>query len=247
MITLRSDLHIHTLLSPCGDLDMTPAAIVQRAIEKGLHLIGITDHNSTRQAMLVKELGAEQGLYVLCGAEINTREEVHCLTFFDEESAISEFQDFIDKNLSDIENDPLRFGHQVQVDREENIVYIEKKLLITALHAGIDEIETEVHRLGGLFIPAHVDRTRFSLISQLGFIPADLRADALEISAANCHPEALAPYRIMFPGAFITGSDAHYSHQIGNHYTEFTIKDISLAEITMALKNQGGRFIKKLL
>lgn len=77
----KADLHIHTLLSPCGDLEMSPRNIISAAKQRGLHIIGITDHNSTFQAPLVKELGQEAGLFVLCGAEVTTREEIHCLAF----------------------------------------------------------------------------------------------------------------------------------------------------------------------
>ena len=76
---IRADLHIHTVLSPCGDLDMSPANIIGMALQKGLSLIGISDHNSTRQAPVIQQLGERQGLRVLCGTEINTAEEVHAL------------------------------------------------------------------------------------------------------------------------------------------------------------------------
>ena len=35
------DLHIHTLLSPCGELEMGAPEIVERAREAGLDVIGI--------------------------------------------------------------------------------------------------------------------------------------------------------------------------------------------------------------
>ncbi len=92
MKTYRADLHIHTLLSPCGDLSMTPANIVSEALRKKLDIIGITDHNSTRQAGLVGMLGAREGLFVLQGAEVSTREEVHCLVFFENPAELELFQ-----------------------------------------------------------------------------------------------------------------------------------------------------------
>ncbi|HNX85999.1 MAG TPA: PHP domain-containing protein, partial [Bacteroidales bacterium] len=49
MKNFTADLHIHTVLSPCGDLDMSPDIILSQAMAKKLDLIGITDHNSTRQ------------------------------------------------------------------------------------------------------------------------------------------------------------------------------------------------------
>ena len=50
---IRADLHIHTVLSPCGDLEMSPENILHFAQIQGLNMIGITDHNSTRQARKV--------------------------------------------------------------------------------------------------------------------------------------------------------------------------------------------------
>ena len=68
----KADLHIHTALSPCADLSMSPAAIVQTAKERGLHLIGIADHNSTLNALVVKRLAAKEGIAVLTGVETRT-------------------------------------------------------------------------------------------------------------------------------------------------------------------------------
>ena len=48
MNRFRADLHNHTLLSPCGDIEMTPAFIVSAALRKGYDIIGITDHNTSR-------------------------------------------------------------------------------------------------------------------------------------------------------------------------------------------------------
>jgi hypothetical protein len=40
------DLHVHTALSPCAADDMTPPRIVQAALEHGLAMIAICDHNA---------------------------------------------------------------------------------------------------------------------------------------------------------------------------------------------------------
>jgi len=83
MNTYRADLHIHSLLSPCGDLEMSPANIVSEASKMGIDIIGITDHNTTRHCNLISRLAADKGIFVMQGAEITTREEVHCLVFFE--------------------------------------------------------------------------------------------------------------------------------------------------------------------
>ena len=93
MASIRADLHIHTFLSPCGDIDMTPRNIVRMAKEKKLDLIAITDHNSTLQAPEVQRVGEKEGLAVLCGAEITTKEEVHCLALVETETQRVELQE----------------------------------------------------------------------------------------------------------------------------------------------------------
>ena len=121
MNSFCADLHIHTVLSPCGDLEMSPGNIVEKAAEKGLDIIAVTDHNHTGHARLTRELGARKGIWVVYGAEINTREEVHCLTFFDTDEQLSLFQQELDRNLTKIPNDTSFMGHQVIVDEQEQM------------------------------------------------------------------------------------------------------------------------------
>ena len=166
MNTYRADLHIHTVLSPCGDLEMSPGNIVEKAAEKGLDIIAVTDHNHTGHARLTRELGARKGIWVVYGAEINTREEVHCLTFFDTDEQLSTFQQELELKYSMIPNDTSAFGHQVIVDEQEQIVEQINHSLYSGLSWSIEEAADVVHELGGLFVPAHVDRFMNGLTSQ---------------------------------------------------------------------------------
>ena len=47
MQTVLADLHVHTLLSPCAEVEMTPHHIVMRAAEYGIGAVAITDHNAS--------------------------------------------------------------------------------------------------------------------------------------------------------------------------------------------------------
>jgi PHP family Zn ribbon phosphoesterase len=239
----RADLHIHTVLSPCGDLEMSPVNIVSEAALKGLDIIGITDHNTTRHCGLITRLAGEKGIFVMQGAEITTKEEVHCLAFFENTDALIKFQEFLDKNLPEIMNNPAIFGYQVQVDENDIVVYEEEKLLISAISKSMEEIESFVHSLDGIFIPAHINRTKNSIYSQLGFLPGNLKADALEISKSSSpeqftkiHPEINA-FRLT------RSSDAHYPEDIGTAFTKFFIEEPSFQEIRQALKGENGRKI----
>ncbi len=238
----RADLHIHTLLSPCADLEMTPRNIVSKARETGINIIGITDHNSTKNALLVKKLGEQQGIFTLTGAEVTTREEVHCLTFFELAEQLEEFQQFIDENITCIPNSESKFGYQPVIDEEENILEMVPYYLPAALKAGINEVNQKVEELNGLFIPAHVDRPAYGIFSQLGFIPPGLKCDALGLSRHTSGKHVVEHYVLQYKTTLIRNSDAHFLKQIGEIYTVFKMSEISFSEIRKALNHQDKRF-----
>lgn len=240
----KADLHIHTLLSPCGDLEMSPKNIVEKAGVEKLDIIGITDHNSTRHCKLISELASQHNIFVFCGAEVTSREEAHCLAFLPDFEKLDEFQNYLDKYLSPIPNDPNKFGYQVQVDKDENIIYEEENLLISAIDQSVDEIEEMVHGLGGIFIPAHVNRQTFSIISQLGFIPPDLNYDALELSKHISKEKFIQQNAYLKNSTFIQSSDAHFISNVGDVSTQFYMEKASFDEVKMALRNEGGRFVE---
>ena len=177
MKEFRVDLHLHTCLSPCGSLEMSPRQIVETALEQGLDAIAVTDHNSTLQCLEIQALGEEYGLVVFAGAEVTTREEAHCVALFADNQARAAFQKYLEEHLPTVPNDPERFGDQVWVNGRNEIVGEAPYLLISALDRSVGQIAAVVRRSGGLFIAAHVERPSFSLISQLGFIDPSLPLD----------------------------------------------------------------------
>lgn len=237
----KADLHTHTVLSPCGDLEMSPLNIVTKAKDKGIDILGITDHNSTKNCKAVEEVAQKQGLFILKGAEINTKEEVHCLAFFEKDDELFDFQQYIDAHLPKIKNDIIKFGYQVVVDKDENIIEEVDWLLISALDAGIEQIEKKVHELHGIFIPAHIDRSRYSIISQLGFVPDDLNFDALELSKFMTKNEFVINNSYLADYPFIQSSDAHFVDNIGDITTGFKLQNLSFGEIRQALKSEKNR------
>lgn len=237
----RADLHIHSLLSPCGDLNMSPFNIISEALRMELDIIGITDHNSARQTSLIARMGNEKGLFVLQGAEVTTKEEVHCLVFFENSYSLGIFQKYIDDNLPEIPNDPLLFGDQVVVDENEEIIFTEERLLTNATNITIRELEIFVHSHNGIFIPAHIDRMKNSIYSQLGFLPDDLKADALEISAKSSPAKFAATHAEINSYPLVTDSDAHFPEQIGRVFNLFQLENASFEEIKMALAGVDER------
>jgi len=241
MKRFRADLHIHTVLSACADLDMSPVKIVSIAKDKNIDLIGITDHNTTLHCKLVKELAEERGLAVLCGVEITTHEEVHCLAYFEDLATLEQFQKYLDKYLPRFPYLPSTLGYQALVDRKEKIIRLIEWYLNVALNQSIDQVEQEVHRLGGLFVPAHIERPMFGIFNQLGFVPDTLDCDAMGIMQRSSETEIRNRFGISADTALIKASDAHSPGEIGTGCTWIEINELSFEEIKKAFRGLDGR------
>jgi len=239
----KADLHIHSVLSPCGDLEMSPSNIIRHAISKHLDIIGITDHNTTRQCEVIRELGQREGIFVLQGAEVTTKEEAHCLAFFETTESLMAFQEYLDAHLPDVKNNPDLFGYQVAVDADDNIVFEEERSLLSAIDQSIEKIEQKIHSLNGIFIPAHINKSKNSVISQLGFIPPDLVIDALELSKFSSPDEFISKNKYLKNQVFIQSSDAHLPDLIGETTTIFVMEELTFKEIKMALHHIDNRTV----
>jgi len=239
---IKADLHIHTCLSPCGDMSMMPTVIVEKAKLKGLDVIGICDHNSSENVAAVMKAGEKYNLKVLGGMEVTSKEEVHVLALFDEDKKLSELQKIVYENLEGV-NDEEFFGYQLIVDENNEIVDLNKKLLIGATDLTVDAIVELIHSLNGLAIASHVDRERFSLIGQLGFVPEGLELDGLELSPGYMSEKKKLDFPMSAGFPLVTFSDAHYIDDIGKTSTTFLLEDITVSELKQALKNKNGRSI----
>ncbi len=236
----KADLHIHTCLSPCTELEMSPSAIAQQAKTKEIDILGICDHNSAENVPAVMTAAKKFDVHVLPGIEVTSQEEVHILALFDETESAFKLQQIIYDNLPG-ENDEQAFGMQVVVDHKGEVLRFNKKLLIGASTLSLEKVVDLIHSLEGLAIASHVDREGFSIISQLGFIPEGLELDALEVSPAFSPEEALRRFGSPFPLTF--SSDAHYLEDIGKASTFFFIEEGTVGEIKKALRNEQGRKI----
>lgn len=236
----QADLHVHTCLSPCAEEEMTPLAIVRRAKEKGLNVIAICDHNSTRNVRAVRRAGQQDGLAVIGGVEVTSREEVHILGLFDEQENLEQMQQLIDTNMHG-ENNPELFGQQYLCDENGFVVGLDTNLLIGATGLSVEQVVDGIHELDGLAIASHVDRERLSLIGQLGFVPEGLDVDALEISRLYSVSEAVGKFPRIGSFPLVRSSDAHRLEEIGVASTTFRAARPSVAELGKALAAEDGR------
>ena len=236
MKRIVADLHIHTCLSPCGDLSMSPRRIVDAAVRCGIDLIAITDHNSAAMVDVTAAVASEAGVRFLYGIELQTREDVHLLAYFDESAVCHRFVDAIYPLLPNRQNEPAYFGDQVVVDVDETILSYEPKLLVNSLDLGFNEAVAMVRAYGGMTVPAHVDRETYGLIGQLGLVPEGVSFDLVE-TTSGILPQGFGSAVPM------CSSDAHAPDQIGRRTTVFEMSEVSVDEMILAARGVGGRSV----
>jgi PHP family Zn ribbon phosphoesterase len=227
------DLHIHTCLSPCAELDMHPKALVERALAANLNVIAICDHNSSENVPYVIRAAQGKNLKIFPGMEITTSEEVHLLALFDSLSDLVDLQKVVYQHLAG-KNDEERFGVQAIVNENGEVEGINNKLLIGATDLPLNDLLNYVHELNGLAIAAHIDRESFSVLSQLGFIDESINFDALEVTPLTGLKQARVKYRELSNYSFIISSDAHYLKNIGTAVTKIMLEEPTFSELKMA-------------
>ena len=197
------DLHLHSCLSPCGDEAMTPGNIAGMARLKGLDLIAVTDHNTARQLPAMEAACRATGVNLLPGIELNTREEVHLLAYFQTVPDALAFSDRIYDLLPGIPNMPDFFGRQVVMDDQDIETGSEPRLLISALDMDLDGLVREIRAFRGLAVPAHINRGSNGILNALGFLPPGADFAALEVSEGLPCPGETSGRKILH------SSDAH--------------------------------------
>lgn len=220
---IRADFHLHSCLSPCGDLSMSPRTIATALAALDVNLAAITDHNSALNAPAFAHACIENGITPLFGIEAQPQEECHLLCLFAGCETAQTLSDELYKLMPMVMNIPEKMGDQVYVDEEENILGEVDKYLVTSADISLSDLASRVIELGGLVIPAHVDRPSFSLTSQFGVI-IDGPWDALEMVKMPGSPGANPELDTRgFP--LITSSDAHYPEHIGRRAFELDIQN----------------------
>lgn len=236
---LLCDFHIHSALSPCADPEMTPGNIVGMARLQGLQAIAITDHQSCGNcASAIAQSARIGGPLVLPGVEVESSEEIHLICLFPALAAAVSFTSAVWDSLPEIQNRPDIFGDQVYYDQNDLPAGLEDRLLLQACGIGCDELARLALGLGGVCLPAHIDRQANGMLAVLGQIPKDFPARWLEISAGTAenrfrssHPE-LAGYRLLH------GSDAHRLADLAGSGWELDLsgRQLQAQDVILALR-----------
>ena len=244
MMQLFADLHIHTALSPCAEREMTPRAIEEEARRKGIGVIAVCDHNAAANASAVA-LAAGGDPAVIHGMEITTAEEVHVLGLFPDACAALGAAAEVRAGLPLWKAftgwaESLRRPAQELMDPEGRVTGVDERMLAAASLFPLAGTIALIHAHGGLAVAAHVDRRSFSVVGQLGFIPADARFDALEISAAGAARGRAAAFSgLGIP--LVSSSDSHFLSDIGSSCTVLELVEPTFPEIAFAITGACGR------
>ena len=240
-VEFRADLHIHSCLSPCADLFMTPRNIIEKAASLGINIVAVCDHNSAENIAVTQEIGKKRGITVIPGMEVTSSEEVHLLGLFGSLDDAYAMQTTVYKHLQPGENDEDAFGMQVVVNEEDEVLGFNKRLLIGSTDLSVNRIVELIHGIKGIAIASHIDREGFGIIGQLGFIPQDAGFDALEISSRTTMDAAAENFRMYRAIPWITSSDAHQLEDTGKKTTGFYMNHATFEELSLALAGTGDR------
>ena len=242
---ITADLHIHSALSPCGSLEMSPRAVVARARALGVDMIAVTDHNSMANVAAAVEAGGREGVVVIPGMEAQTAEGVHVLCYFPDCDIAQACYREIYPHLPDIANNTDYFGDQVIVDISDNVTGFEPRVLLNSLTLSIDELVTRVRRFGGEVIPAHVESSGFGLLPHLGMVPPHLDLSVLEIAWPHTREDVLREHPDLASFSLVSHSDAHYLRDIGRAVMQVDIADRTFSALFAAYRRRSGKVLHR--
>lgn len=203
-ITFFYDLHIHSILSPDGDILMTPNNILNMAMLKKLDFIAITDHNSTLQLNIIEQICDSYDFIVIPGIEVTVKEGFDVLCYFPSFQDSYNFNQFIELHLTE-DFGPWTHENQVITDIYDNPCETVKQSLTHTI-VPYSTLVQEVKKHNGIIILAHIERKNKSALNV--YTLDKLEFDGIEIQKYKkdefimTHPET-KNYKIL------TSSDAH--------------------------------------
>lgn len=237
----KFDFHNHTPAS--GDFGkgnlthkaITPEDWLLMYMRQGIDCVAVTDHNSGEWIDILKialrNLDNTQPtdyrkLFLFPGVELTASSNIHILALFDPSAGTREVQAL----LGAVNFPTDKFGTSDATSTKS-----------------VEEIINEIHKRGGIAVPAHVDEAcgLFKLTGHT-FSQA-LKAEellAIEIiNKAADKPELYKQSKLQL--AEIIGSDSHIADQVGSNYTWVKMGEPSLDALRLALHDCEDGVIRK--
>jgi predicted metal-dependent phosphoesterase TrpH len=238
---LTCDLHVHSALSSCAEDNMTPKEVLKKILNFGIDIFSITDHNSGFNCAAFEEAAKDHDILFIPGIELQSSEEIHLLGYFPDIQMLNNFcSTIVEPRLpTQMKNDPLRFGHQIKINRVGNPIGEENAMLSMPLNISIDELVDQVHNFNGIAVAAHLGRG-LSVISQLGFIPPQLKLDAVEIWDISKIESIKSNFLTNKKFNIISSSDSHYLHMMKKPKMKLWLKNADVKSCLNCIKGDGA-------
>ena len=230
------DLHVHSCLSPCGDDDMTPNNIAGMAAIKGLQIVALTDHNTTKNCRAFYAAARKNGIIPVAGMEMTTAEDVHLVCLFPTLEAAEAFDAAYQQYRVLYKNRPDIFGEQPILDENDEKIGEEENLLLNASTLSIDDAYALLAEYGAVVFPAHIDRDENGIIAALGWLPETPHFACVEFRD-NANIENYTKMYNLDGKLILTDSDAHYLWDINeaDNYLELEDEPYSSALVRESL------------
>ena len=230
------DLHIH---SNASDGNGTPQQIIEKAKEKGLSVIALTDHHTVKNIDEIKKLGNENNITVISGIEFRTEygsKSVHMIGLFpDEYNGIKLTQ----QALNDLILVPLNLSETIikTKGKEEDSALTDEQAFkkgMFLVQVNFKEAAELVHKYGGL-ISVHAGNKANSIeemkhegrgasnvkdvVDSLGPVKNELLKYYIDICELGSLQDKNASFYISeFGKPAIVASDAHRIDEVGKLY-----------------------------
>ena len=167
------DLHIHSSINACADVLMSPNNIFNMANLKGLNIISITDHNTTKHMPIYKELSESYDMLFIPGVELSVLEGFHVLCYFKNIDDAIDFEHILENYREKIIYDQKRYGEQHISNIHDEVIGHIDYLLSYPLKIGIKKVIEILKPYEHILIYAHIDRERQSGLEYIHHIELD--------------------------------------------------------------------------
>lgn len=233
------DLHIHSCLSSCSDINMTPKRIVNEASKKGLDIIAITDYNCARNIGAVMQAAEGLPLTVIPGIEVTTSEEIHVVCLFPDLESAENAGHYLERYLPHVANNTEYFGKQLVIGKDGIATESFPHLLLNALDISIDKLPQFVESNGGICYPAHIDRSANSILSILGCMPKTSGFSSVEVLDTDQFFSKTINKQLCENYITISSSNAHRLDDIAKNKHFIGLDEPSFGALKRALSSEN--------
>lgn len=229
-------MHIHSVLSPCGDYLMTPNNILNMSSLCNLNIIAVCDHNSLLQLKVFHELQESFDLLVINGVELQV-EKGHLLVYFSSFAEAMRFQEYLETIIIKRAFDEKFYGEEILTDIYDNTVNKLNYLLIDDLDIDLNTLLKRLSDFNCLKVAAHLDKKTTSLLENINEENYHY-FDALEIIDYQ-NLEAIYQRKPYLRKKFVLqNSDAHQIIDINEDINCLDLPELSYEGLCKVIKNE---------